>query len=162
MNVRRAGLDGTGRRFAVVVSRFNEFFTRHLLDACVEELRAHGVRDADVTATWVPGAFEIPLTARRCVEAGGVDAVVTLGCIIRGETSHYDHVATECAKGIAEAGRLGSIPVVFGVVTAETVEQAIERCGSKAGNKGAEAARAALEMANLMRTFDGRPPVESP
>ena len=161
MRTRRAELDGAGRRFAVVVSRFNEFFTRHLLEACAEELRAHGVLDDDVTAVWVPGAFEIPLAARRCVEAGDIDAVIALGCIIRGETSHYDHVAAECAKGIAEAGRIGSIPVIFGVVTAETVEQAVERCGSKAGNKGADAARAALEMANLMRRFDGGTPAES-
>lgn len=154
MNERRGDLIGSGRSFAVVVGRFNEFFTRHLLDGCVEALRGHGVKENDISVTWVPGSFEIPLVARRLAEKGGVHAVICLGCLIRGETSHFDLIAAECAKGIAEAGRATGIPVIFGVVTAETVTQAIERCGSKMGNKGADAAVAAIEMANTMKRLE--------
>ena len=154
MPTHQGDLIGSGRHVAVVVGRFNEFFTRHLLDGCVETLKAHGVKEEDVSITWVPGAFEIPLVARRLAEKGGTDAVICLGCLIRGETAHYDLIAAECARGIAEAGRATGVPVIFGVVTAENVPQAIERCGSKMGNKGAEAARAAIEMANLLKRLE--------
>lgn len=156
MRVRRGELSGAGRRIAVAVARFNEFFTRHLLEGCLATLRSCGVRDRDLSVTWVPGSFELPVTARALASRGDVDAVIALGCIIRGETSHYDHVAGECARGIAEASRTTGVPVIFGVVTAETIQQAIERCGSKMGNKGAEAAAAAVEMANLMRGIGPR------
>jgi 6,7-dimethyl-8-ribityllumazine synthase len=151
MPERRAELLGAGRRFAVVAARFNEFFTGHLARACLDELKAHGVKDEDVTLTWVPGSFELPLVCRRLAADRNVEAVISLGCIIRGETAHYDLVAAEAARGIADAARDTGVPIIFGVVTAENLTQAIERCGAKMGNRGAEAARAALEMANLTR-----------
>jgi 6,7-dimethyl-8-ribityllumazine synthase len=151
MNERRASRIGAGRRFAVAVAQFNEFFTRHLLDSCVRTLRAHGVRDSDVSVTWVPGSFELAVAAQQLARRGRVDAVICLGCLIRGETAHFDLIAAECARGIADAGRTTGVPVIFGVVTADSIRQAIERCGSKMGNKGGEAAVAAIEMANLMK-----------
>ncbi len=151
---RRADVLGSGRRFAVVVSRFNEFITRVMLDGCVGALKAHGVKDDDVTVTWVPGAFEIPIIAKRLAEKGGVHAVVCLGCIIRGETPHFDYVAAESARGIAQAALATNVPVVYGIITADNLEQAIERAGAKMGNKGADAALTALEMANLLKHLE--------
>jgi 6,7-dimethyl-8-ribityllumazine synthase len=144
-------LDGAGLRVAIVVSRFNDFITRRLLDGALDGLRRHGVGDADVTVAWVPGAVEIPLVAKALAERDDVDAVVALGCVIRGATSHYDHVCSMVASGVAHAALATLTPVIFGVLTTDTIEQAIERAGSKAGNKGFEAAAAAIETAAVLR-----------
>ena len=142
---------GTGLRVAIVVSRWNELITKQLLEGALDALRRHGVGDEDITVVWVPGSFELPLVCRRVAECGDVDAVVALGAVIRGATSHYDHVAGAATAGIADVSRVTGVPCIFGVVTAETIEQAIERAGTKAGNKGFDAARAAIEMATLLR-----------
>jgi 6,7-dimethyl-8-ribityllumazine synthase len=144
-------LDGAGLRVAIVVSRFNDFITRRLLDGALDGLRRHGVRDDQVTVAWVPGAVEIPLVAKALAEREDVDAVVALGCVIRGATSHYDHVCSMVASGVAHAALVTGTPVIFGVLTTDTIEQAIERAGSKAGNKGFEAAAAAIETAAVLR-----------
>lgn len=138
-------------RFGVVVSRFNEFVTRALLDGALDALRRHGADLDAVDVAWCPGAFEIPLVAQRLAESGRYDAVICLGAVIRGATDHYDHVAGGVTAGVAEAARRSGIPVLFGVLTVDTIEQALERAGTKAGNKGAEAARAAIEMVDLLR-----------
>ena len=143
-----------GRRFAVVASRFNDFVTRRLVDGCVGTLLRHGVADGDVVLAWVPGSFEIPLAARRLAASGRYAAVVCLGTVIRGETSHYDLVCRAAAEGIAAASRDTGVPCIFGVLTTDTLEQAIHRAGSKSGNKGADAAMAALEMADLLPRLD--------
>ncbi len=137
-------------RFGIVVSRFNEFITSRLLSGALDMLLRHGVAEEDVEVAWVPGAFEIPLAAKK-MAARGYDAVICLGAVIRGDTPHFEYIAAEVTKGIAQLGLEVGIPVVYGVLTTETLEQAIERAGTKAGNKGAEAALAALEMVNLCR-----------
>ncbi len=142
---------GTGLHVAIVVSRWNELITKQLLDGALDGLRRHGVSDDDITVVWVPGSFELPLVRRRVAERGDVDAVIALGAVIRGATSHYDHVAGAATAGIADVSRATGVPCIFGVVTAETIEQAIERAGTKAGNKGFDAARTAIEMATLLR-----------
>jgi 6,7-dimethyl-8-ribityllumazine synthase len=139
-----------GRRIAVVVARFNVIVTRRLLDGAIEGLRAHGVADVDVDVAWVPGAFELPVVARRLAASGTYDSVICLGAVIRGETSHFDHVAGQAATGIREAAVATGVPVVFGVLTTETLEQAMARAGGDHGNKGWDAAAAALEMASLL------------
>jgi 6,7-dimethyl-8-ribityllumazine synthase len=144
-------LDAAGLRVAVVVSRFNELITRQLLEGARDGLRRHGADDGALSVVWVPGAFEIPLVARRLARSGAFDAVVCLGAVIRGATPHFDHVANQAAAGIARAGQDSGVPVIFGVLTTDTIEQAIERAGTKAGNKGYDAAMAAIEMANLLR-----------
>jgi 6,7-dimethyl-8-ribityllumazine synthase len=144
-------IHGEGRRLGIVVSRFNDLITRQLLAGARDALRQHGVRDDDVEAVWVPGAWEIPGAARLLVESGRFDAVIALGCVIRGATPHFDYVAGAAANGLASLGATAAIPVVFGVLTTETIEQAIERAGTKAGNKGWDAAVTALEMADLYR-----------
>ncbi len=144
---------GAGVRVGMAVARYNEFFTRHLLDACVRQLLRSGVRDRDATVVWVPGAMELATAARELVVARDVDVGICLGCIIRGETSHYDHVATESAHAIARVALETHTPVIYGVVTAETIEQAINRTGARAGNRGAEAAVAAIEMARTVRAL---------
>ncbi len=146
-------LVGEGLRFAVVVSRFNAFISEHLLKGAMDALTRHGVSDEDVDVAWVPGAFEIPLVARRLAESGRYDAIICLGAVIRGATPHFDYVAGESAKGIAAASLHTGVPVIYGVLTTDTIEQAIERAGTKAGNKGADAAMAAIEMANLLRAL---------
>ncbi len=146
-------LVGEGLRFAVVVSRFNAFISEHLLKGAMDALARHGVSDEDVDVAWVPGAFEIPLVARRLAESGRYDAIICLGAVIRGATPHFDYVAGESAKGIAAASLHTGVPVIYGVLTTDTIEQAIERAGTKAGNKGADAAMAAIEMANLLRAL---------
>ncbi len=145
-----------GRRFAVVAARFNDFVTRRLVDGCVGTLLRHGVEDGDVTLAWVPGAFELPLAARTLAATGQYAAVVCLGAVIRGETNHYDLVCREAAAGIAAVSRDTGVPCIFGVVTTDTLEQAIHRAGSKSGNKGADAAMAALEMADLLPRLSDR------
>ncbi len=142
--------DGAGRRFAVVVARFNEFITGKLLEGCENTLLRHGVRPAQIDVVWVPGAFEIPTVAREIARKKLADAIVCLGCVIRGNTAHYDHVCNQAAKGIAEVGRRTGVPTIFGVLTCDTLEQAVERSGTKMGNAGRSAALAALEMASLM------------
>jgi 6,7-dimethyl-8-ribityllumazine synthase len=137
-------------RFAIVVARFNSLVTEALLAGCRDGLVRHGVPDEYLDVAWVPGSFEIPLVARRLAESGRYVAVICLGCIIRGETGHYDHVAGQTSSGILQAGLATGIPVIFGVLTTESVEQAFDRAGLKAGNKGAEAALSAIEMVNLL------------
>jgi 6,7-dimethyl-8-ribityllumazine synthase len=146
-------LDGNGLRVAIVASRFNETIVRRLLEGALDSLRRHGVGDDDVSVTWVPGAFEIPAVAKRLAASGDVDAVVCLGAVIRGETPHFDFVAGGAARGIADASLEAGVPVCFGVLTAETTEQAAERAGGKMGNRGFEAALAAIEMANLLASL---------
>lgn len=149
-------LDGEGLRIAVVVSRFNDVVTRRLLEGARQALREHGVRDEDVTVAWVPGSFEIPTVAGHLTRTG-YNAVVCLGAVIRHETDHYYYVASEAARGIAEVGRQSGVPVTFGVLTTDTDEQALERSGGAEGNKGYDAAVAAIEMANLMAALTGSP-----
>ena len=138
-------------RFAVVVSRFNAFITEKLLDGALDALRRHEADMDQVTVAWCPGAFELPLTAKKLAASGAYDAVICLGAVIRGATTHYDLVAGQAARGIGQAAYDTGVPVIFGVITTESIEQAIERAGSKAGNKGAEAALTAVEMVNLLR-----------
>ena len=145
-----ADLIVTKHRFALVCSRFNDFITHRLLTGAIDELLRHGADDGNLTVVWAPGSFEIPLTARKLAESGRYDAVICLACIIRGQTPHFDYVAAEAAKGIAQVGLQTSIPCIFGVITADNLEQAVDRAGTKAGNKGADAARTAIEMANLL------------
>jgi 6,7-dimethyl-8-ribityllumazine synthase len=148
-NTVEGNLIGKGKKFALLVSRFNEFISKRLLDGATDALTRHGVEDGDVTVVWVPGSFEIPVTARKLAESGKYDAVVCLGAVIRGETPHFEYVANEVAKGVAQVSLQSGVPAIFGVITADTLEQAIERAGTKAGNKGAMAATSAIEMANL-------------
>lgn len=154
MNI-QGSLNGQGRRFAVVTARFNDFITERLLAGAVDGLRRHGVADESITRVHVPGAFELPLTALALAKSGKYDAVICLGAVIRGDTTHYDYVCNEAAKGIAAAGLQTGVPVVFGVVTTENTEQAISRAGGKSGNKGWDAALTALEMADLMPQITG-------
>ena len=149
MRVITGSLDGKGLRVGVVVTRWNEPITRSLLDGCTGALRGMGVADDDVTVVWVPGAFELPFFARQLAAAGEVDAIVCLGCVIRGATSHYDYVCQRAAAGVASVADEFDIPVAFGVLTVENIEQAWERAGTKLGNKGAEAAMTAIECANV-------------
>ncbi len=142
--------DGSEKRFAIVVSRFNDFINTKLLDGAVDNLKRHGVADDDITVVWTPGAFEIPLVAKKIAESGKHDVVIALGCVIRGATAHFEYVAGEAAKGVGQAAMQTGVPIIFGVLTTDTIEQAIERAGTKAGNKGSDAALAAIEMASLM------------
>ena len=141
-------------RFAVVVARFNAMVTQALLAGCQDAFARHGVSDDRLDVAWVPGSFEIPVVARRLAESGRYAAVVCLGCVIRGETGHYDHVAGQAAAGVLQAGLATGTPVVFGVLTTDSVEQALNRSGLKGGNKGAEAALTAIEMANLLAKIE--------
>ena len=136
-------------RFALVVSRFNEFITAKLLGGCMDSLRRHGVGDDKVEVVWSPGSFEIPLVCQRLAASGKYAVVIALGAVIRGGTDHYEYIASEAAKGVASAAMKTGVPCIFGVLTCDTIEQAIERAGAKSGNKGADAAAAAIEMANL-------------
>ncbi|MFC5612749.1 6,7-dimethyl-8-ribityllumazine synthase [Metabacillus niabensis] len=147
-------LIGSGLKIAIVVARFNEFITSKLLTGAEDGLRRHGVEEENVTVAWVPGAFELPLVANKLAQSGKYDAVITLGTVIRGATTHYDYVCNEAAKGISQAALKTGVPVVFGVLTTETIEQAVERAGTKAGNKGYEAAVTAIEMSNLLKVID--------
>lgn len=146
-------LVGTGLRVGIVAGRFNEFIVGKLVGGALDALRRHGVEEENVDVAWVPGAFEIPLIAKKMAESGRYDAVVTLGAVIRGATPHFDYVCNETAKGVAALSLSTGIPVIFGVLTTDSIEQAIERAGTKAGNKGWEAAAAAIEMANLSKQF---------
>lgn len=152
----QGGTNGEGLRIAIVVANFNDFITARLLDGAKAALARHGVRDDDVTVVSVPGSFELPLVAKKLAESKRHDAVISLGAVIRGETDHYEHVAGEAAKGIANAGFASGVPVIFGVLTTDTLEQAINRAGGKQGNNGYGAGLAAIEMANLMRVLDAQ------
>lgn len=156
MNVLEGTLAGEGLRIAIVASRFNDFITTRLVEGAAGSLRRHGVDEDGVDLAWVPGAVEIPLVAGRLAASGRYDAIITLGAVIRGATSHYDHVCTMVAAGVARAATETGVPVVFGVLTTDTIEQAIERAGTKAGNKGEEAAVTAIEMAVLLRRLPDR------
>ncbi|MDP3880263.1 MAG: 6,7-dimethyl-8-ribityllumazine synthase [Dehalococcoidales bacterium] len=144
---------GEGLKFGVVVSRFNEFITRKLLDGARDALLRHGVNEADIDIAWVPGAFEIPLVAKSLAETKKYNAVICLGAVVRGATPHFEHIASEVTKGIARVGLDAGVPVSYGVITADTLEQAIERAGTKAGNRGFDAAVDAIEMANLLKSI---------
>jgi 6,7-dimethyl-8-ribityllumazine synthase len=150
-------LNGAGMRVALVCSRFNELITERLLAGARDGLIRHGVDPASISEAWVPGAFELPLVASRLAGSGEFDAVICLGAVIRGATGHYEHVAGQCAAGIQRAQLDTGVPIIFGVLTTETIEQAIERAGTKAGNKGFESASAAIEMADLLRQLP-KPP----
>jgi 6,7-dimethyl-8-ribityllumazine synthase len=147
-------LAGSGRRFGVVVSRFNDFITRPLLAGAHDCLRRHGVAEDDIEALWVPGAWEIPGALQRLARSERFDALIALGCVIRGATPHFDYVSGQVASGVAAVGNDYGLPVIFGVLTTDTIEQAIERAGTKAGNKGWDAAMAALEMADVYAKLD--------
>jgi 6,7-dimethyl-8-ribityllumazine synthase len=144
------GFSAPAGRFAIVASRFNALVTEALWAGCRDTLVRHGVPEDRLDVVWVPGSFEIPLVARKLAESGRYAAVICLGCVIRGETGHYDHVAGQAASGVMQAGLTTGVPVIFGVLTTETVEQALNRAGLKSGNKGADAALAAIEMVNLL------------
>ncbi|MDL2269269.1 6,7-dimethyl-8-ribityllumazine synthase [Desulfosarcina sp. OttesenSCG-928-A07] len=149
-NLIEAGLIGKGKRFAIIASRFNDFITDRLVGGALDALTRSGVDDGDIDLIKVPGAYEIPLVAQRVAESKKYHAVICLGAVIRGATPHFDYVCAEAAKGIAQAAMAASLPVMFGILTTDTIEQAIERAGTKAGNKGWDTAVAAIEMANLM------------
>lgn len=137
-------------KFCIIVSRFNEFICSKLLTGAIDELVRHGVKDDNIDVIWVPGAFEIPLAAKKAAKSAKYNAVITLGAVIKGSTSHYDYVCAEVSKGVASVSLATEVPVIFGVLTCDNIEQAIERAGTKAGNKGADAAKSAIEMANLL------------
>ena len=151
VQVKEGKLIGSGIKVGIVVARFNEFICSRLLGGAYDALKRHGVADDDITTAWVPGSFEIPLIAQNMAESGKYDAVICLGAVIRGATSHYDLVCNEAAKGIAQASLKTGVPVLFGVITTENIEQAIERAGTKAGNKGFDVATSAIEMVNLIK-----------
>ncbi len=144
---------GKGLRFGLVVSRFNEFITKKLLEGAQDALLRHGVNAADIDVAWVPGSFEIPLVAKKLAQSQRYDGVICLGAVIRGGTPHFDYIAAEVSKGVAKVSLETGLPVIFGVITADTLEQAIERAGTKMGNRGFEAAQHALEMANLIKSI---------
>ena len=154
MNIYEGKLTGNGLKFAIVVARFNEFITSKLLSGALDVLKRHEVADENISVAWVPGSFEIPLVAKKMAESKKYDAVICLGAVIRGATSHYDYVCNEVSKGVAQVGLTTGVPTIFGVVTTENIQQAIERAGTKAGNKGSDAAAAAIEMANLLRNLN--------
>ncbi len=145
--------DAKGLKVNIVVGRFNEFVGSKLLDGAIDALTRHGMDENNIEVTWVPGAFEIPLVAKKVAKSGKYDAVITLGAVIRGSTPHFDYVANEVTKGVANVSLDTEVPVVFGVLTTDTIEQAIERSGTKAGNKGYDAAMSAIEMANLFKSI---------
>lgn len=146
-------LVATGLRFGIIVGRFNEFITNKLLGGALDGLKRHGASEEDIAVAWVPGAFEIPLAAQKMAGSGKYDAVICLGTVIRGGTTHYDYVCAEVSKGVAHVGMASGVPTIFGVLTTENIEQAIERAGTKAGNKGFDAALSAIEMANLLKNM---------
>ena len=154
MNVFEGKVISEGIKVGIVCARFNEFIVSKLLGGCEDTLVRHGVKDEDIDVAWVPGAFEIPLIASKMAKSGKYDAVIALGAVIRGSTSHYDYVCAEVSKGVATVSLNSDIPVMFGILTTDTIEQAIERAGTKAGNKGADCAQGAIEMVNLIRALE--------
>ena len=154
MNIYEGKLVSEGIKVGIVVARFNEFITSKLLGGAIDGLKRENVKEEDIEVAWVPGAFEIPIIAKKMAECGKYDAVICLGAVIRGATSHYDYVCSEVSKGIAQVSMNSGIPVMFGVLTTDTIEQAVERAGTKAGNKGFECAQGAIEMVNLIKSFE--------
>ena len=152
MNIFEGNISGRGLRFAIVVARFNEFITNKLLSGAIDALKRHETPDENISVAWVPGCFEIPLVAKKLASTKNFDAVICLGAVIRGATTHYDYVCNEVSKGIAQVGLQSGVPTIFGIVTTENIQQAIERAGTKSGNKGFDAAISAMEMANLLKT----------
>lgn len=150
MKTIEGALTTNGEKFCIIISRFNEFIGSKLLSGALDELKRHGIAEDTIDVVWVPGAFEIPVIAKKCAKSGRYNAIITLGVVIKGSTSHYDYVCAEVSKGVASVSLETEVPVIFGVLTTDNLEQAIERAGTKAGNKGADAAKAAIEMANLM------------
>ncbi len=153
VNKIEGALNAAGMKFGLVAGRFNDFITSRLVDGALDTLKRHGADEDDQTVVWVPGAFEIPLAAQRMAASGRYDAVITLGAVIRGATPHFDYVAAEVSKGVAQASLATEIPIIFGVLTTDTIEQAVERAGTKSGNKGAAAALAAVEMVDLLHNL---------
>jgi 6,7-dimethyl-8-ribityllumazine synthase len=149
-------LQGKGKKVAIIASRFNDFITARLIEGALDALNRHGVADKDIAIYKVPGAFEIPSVAARLATSDNTDGIICLGAVIRGSTPHFDYVASEVSKGVAHVGLGAKIPVIFGVLTTDTIEQAIERAGAKAGNKGSDAAGTAIEMANLFQQLASR------
>ena len=149
-NVIEGMLTVNNEKFCIIISRFNEFIGSKLLSGAIDELVRHGVKDSNIDVIWVPGAFEIPVVAKKAAKTGKYAAIITLGAVIKGSTSHYDYVCAEVSKGVASVSLDTNVPVMFGVLTCDNIEQAIERAGTKAGNKGSDAAKSAIEMANLM------------
>ena len=143
----------TNEKFCIIVSRFNEFICSKLLSGALYELKRHGVNEENIDVVWCPGDFEIPLVAKKCAKSGKYNSIITLGAVIKGSTSHYDYVCAEVSKGVASVSLETGIPVIFGVLTTENLEQAIERAGTKSGNKGADAAKSAIEMASLLKNI---------
>lgn len=144
-------IDATGKKFGIVVSRFNEFITSKLIDGAVDTLVRHNASEMDIDIVWVPGAFEIPAIAKRMAASKKFDAIICLGCVIKGDTPHFDYIAAEVSKGVAGIGMESEVPVIFGVLTTDSIEQSIERAGTKSGNKGADAAMSAMEMVSLYK-----------
>ncbi len=151
MNILEGKLLGQGIKLGIVVSRFNEFITSKLLGGAIDTLKRHGVEEKDIEVAWSPGAFEIPLVAQKMAESTKYHAIITLGAVIKGSTPHFDYVSAEVSKGVASVSLSTGVPVIFGVLTTDTIEQAIERAGTKAGNKGSDAAATAIEMVNLLK-----------
>lgn len=151
IKINQGDLIAKGLKFGIIVGRFNEFISSKLLGGAIDGLVRHGVSESDIEITWVPGAFEIPLTAKKMTESGKFNAIICLGTVIRGSTPHFDFVASEMSKGIAKISLDSGLPVIFGVLTTDSIEQAIERAGTKSGNKGYDAAVTAIEMANLLK-----------
>ncbi len=144
-------LTTNGEKFCIIISRFNEFIGSKLLSGAIDELRRHGVNEDNIDVVWVPGAFEIPVIAKKVAKSEKYNAIITLGAVIKGSTGHYDYVCAEVSKGVASVSLETGVPVIFGVLTTDNIEQAIERAGTKAGNKGSDAAKTAIEMANLVK-----------
>ena len=149
-NTIKGDLIAKGQKYCIVIARFNEFIGSKLLGGAVDELTRHGVDEKDIDVVWTPGAFEIPLVSKKCAKSGKYSAVITLGAVIKGSTSHYDYVCAEVSKGVASVALETEVPVIFGVLTTDNIEQAIERAGTKSGNKGADAAKSAIEMVSLL------------
>jgi len=145
----------SGKKFGIVVSRFNDFITGKLLEGAIDKLERSGIASDDIHVMWVPGSFEVPLACQKMAKSGRYDAVIAVGAVIRGATAHFEYVSSEIAKGVAKVSLDNEIPVIFGVITTDTLEQAIERAGTKSGNKGATAAESAIEMVNLLSEFEG-------
>ncbi|MGC9316563.1 MAG: 6,7-dimethyl-8-ribityllumazine synthase [Armatimonadota bacterium] len=154
MRIHEGQIDGSGLRIGLVASRFNDFITRRLVEGCLDALKRNGVADDDIELAYVPGSFEIPLAARRMAASGDYHAVVTLGAVIRGATSHFDYVAGQVARGVSTASMETGVPIIFGVITTETIEQAIERAGTRLTNRGFEAGTAAIEMARVLQELE--------
>lgn len=154
MKIYEGIVSGKNLKFAIVVSRFNEFITSKLLSGAIDTLKRHETAEEDISVIWVPGAFEIPLLAQKLAESKNFDAIICLGAVIRGATTHYDYVCNEVSKGIAQISLKTGVPTIFGIVTTENIQQAIERAGTKSGNKGVDAAISAMEMANLIKSLE--------